>query len=151
MSQKISVVRTTTGSENATLDSFTPFDTGVRLLELGNFQTHEQPDGYRDIGESLSLVGIRVFVGSERKTIDFKAMDLYKFKVDPSSDNRIFKVENFQGSRMAITVDGAYPVRFQIDAVYNKETGKLMVMAIVVNNNSDKSISIDKIILSYKE
>lgn len=151
MSQKISVVRNNAGSDFVTLDSFTPFDTGVRLLELGNFQTHVQPDGYRDIGESLRIVGIKVQIGDTLKTIDFKTIDLYQFVVDPTSNNQVFKVEGLLGSRMAITNDGCYPFHYQLDAVYNKDNGKLMVMGIVVNNKTDKSITIDKVILSYKE
>lgn len=151
MSQKISVVRNSDKNEFVTLDSFTPFDTGVRLLELGNFQTHEQPDGYRDIGESLRIAGIKVLIGEHRKTIDFETTLRYQFVVDPSSNNKVFKVECLLGHRMGITNDGCYPFQFQLDAVYNKENGKLMVMGIVLNNKSDKTITIDKVIISYKE
>lgn len=151
MSQKISMVRSGAASDTATLDSFTPFDTGIRLLELGNFQTHEQPEGYRDIGHTLRIAGIRFIVGSERKVIDFAETDRYRFVEDIASNGKVFKVEALHGSRMAITNDGCYPLHFQLDAVYNKENGKLVVMGIVINNNTDKSISIDKVIVSYNE
>lgn len=132
-------------------DTHVPFDTGSRILEIKPGLTHEFPEGYRDIGETLRIGAMRITVGDEHKNVDFSETDLYRFVVDPTSGKRIYKAPAVAGSRFIITNDGAYPLRYQLDGVYNKESGLLLVTAFVVNNNTDKVITIDKLIVNYKE
>jgi len=153
MVQKVSVRPSVTNNNQPAIEqnTFVPFDSGERLLTVSNFVTHHQPEGYRGIGESLIVSGVRLNVGGQCKDFEFMNGPNYRFKLDPAGENKIFKIEDLRCSRLALVDDGGYPVNFVINAVYNSENGQLMVMGTVVNNRTDKAISVDKIYISYKE
>jgi len=153
MVQRVAFRPTDTNNDTPAIEqnTFVPFDTGARILTLSNFVTHHQAEGYRGIGESLTISGVRLNIGGQCKEFEFIAGPNYRVKADPVGGNKIFKIEDLRCSRMALVDDGAYPVNFLINAVYNSENGQLMVMGTVINNRTDKPISVDKIYVSYKE
>lgn len=153
MVQKVSFRPSVSNNNQPAIEqnTFVPFDSGDRMLTLSNFITHHLPEGYRDIGESLTISGVRLNVGGQFIEFDFVAGPNYRSRPDPVSGNKIFKLENLRCSRMALVDDGAYPVNFLISLVYNSENGQLMAMGTIVNNRTDKSIAVDKIYVSYKE